>query len=190
MTAVSAGKAGPDSEELAAVRVEISSGAAARNLGDPAFPEGPFRMLAKAGVLAMPVPEPVGGFGRRASIEEEWRVLRTVAKADGSVGRILDGHLNGVERLAVLAPSPCGPANSKGSPPASCSWGCGARTPSRAKASPRAWSRRTAPPSSRASRRSAPARPAWTGRWSSSAGLEESPVHRCWPTLASTRGSK
>jgi alkylation response protein AidB-like acyl-CoA dehydrogenase len=32
--------------------------------------------------------------------------LRAVASADGSVGRILDGHLNGVERLAALAPEP------------------------------------------------------------------------------------
>ena len=30
--------------------------------------------------------------------------MRRVARADGSVGRILDGHLNAVERLAVQAP--------------------------------------------------------------------------------------
>jgi alkylation response protein AidB-like acyl-CoA dehydrogenase len=42
----------------------------------------------------------------RASFSEEWRVLRAVAAADGSVGRIFDGHLNGVERLAALAPEP------------------------------------------------------------------------------------
>jgi alkylation response protein AidB-like acyl-CoA dehydrogenase len=33
-------------------------------------------------------------------------VLRAVARADGSVGRILDGHFNGVERVALLAPEP------------------------------------------------------------------------------------
>jgi hypothetical protein len=33
-------------------------------------------------------------------------VLRAVARADGSVGRILDGHFNGVERLSLLAPEP------------------------------------------------------------------------------------
>ena len=33
-------------------------------------------------------------------------MLRAVAHADGSVGRILDGHFNGVERLSVLAPEP------------------------------------------------------------------------------------
>jgi alkylation response protein AidB-like acyl-CoA dehydrogenase len=34
----------------------------------------------------------------------ELALVRAVAKADGSVGRVLDGHLNGVERLAVQAP--------------------------------------------------------------------------------------
>jgi alkylation response protein AidB-like acyl-CoA dehydrogenase len=33
-------------------------------------------------------------------------VLRAVAGADGSVGRILDGHFNGVERVSLLAPEP------------------------------------------------------------------------------------
>jgi alkylation response protein AidB-like acyl-CoA dehydrogenase len=33
-------------------------------------------------------------------------ILRAVSKADGSVGRILDGHFNGVERISVLAPEP------------------------------------------------------------------------------------
>jgi len=32
--------------------------------------------------------------------------LRAIAKADGSVGRILDGHLNAAERVSVLAPEP------------------------------------------------------------------------------------
>jgi len=43
---------------------------------------------------------------RRASFAEEWRVLRAIAGADGSVGRILDGHFNGVERVSLLAPEP------------------------------------------------------------------------------------
>lgn len=30
--------------------------------------------------------------------EDEWALVRQVAKADGSVGRIFEGHLNGVER--------------------------------------------------------------------------------------------
>ena len=32
--------------------------------------------------------------------------MRAVARADGSVGRIFEGHLNGVERIAVAAPEP------------------------------------------------------------------------------------
>jgi alkylation response protein AidB-like acyl-CoA dehydrogenase len=84
---------------------KISAGAAGRD-SDPAFPEDPLRRLALAGVLAMPVPDPVGEHGRRASFTDEWRVLRAVARADGSVGRILDGHFNGAERLSLLAPEP------------------------------------------------------------------------------------
>ena len=83
----------------------IASGAAERD-AHPTFPEEPFRELAAAGILAMPVPEPGVGSKRRASFAEEWKVLRAVARADGSVGRILDGHFNGVERVSVLAPEP------------------------------------------------------------------------------------
>ena len=83
----------------------IASGAAERD-AHPSFPEDPFKQLATAGILAMPVPEPGAGNKRRASFAEEWRVLRAVARADGSVGRILDGHFNGVERVSVLALEP------------------------------------------------------------------------------------
>jgi alkylation response protein AidB-like acyl-CoA dehydrogenase len=88
---------------LEAVLARISAGAAARD-ADPAFPEEPFRQLASAGVLG--IPAPVGEHGRLASFAREWRVLRSVARADGSVGRILDGHFNGVERVSLLAPGP------------------------------------------------------------------------------------
>ena len=84
---------------------EIGAGAAGRD-AEPRFAEGPFRALAAAGMLALPVPETVDGGGRRASFSEEWRVLRAVAAADGSVGRVLDGHFNAVERISVLAPEP------------------------------------------------------------------------------------
>lgn len=100
--ATNAPRSAPD---LRTVLAEISATAAARDLR-PAFPEEPFRLLLAAGVLAMPVPEPLAGNERRSSFAEEWRVLRAVARADGSVGRILDGHFNGVERVAVLAPEP------------------------------------------------------------------------------------
>lgn len=85
---------------------QITSGAAERD-AHPTFPEGPFAALAVSGILAMPAPESGAGAGRRrASFAEEWRVLRAVARADGSLGRILDGHFNGVERVSALAPEP------------------------------------------------------------------------------------
>jgi alkylation response protein AidB-like acyl-CoA dehydrogenase len=83
----------------------ISAGADLRDR-NPSFPEHPFRQLAHSGVLAIPVPGSSGARGRRVSFAEEWRVLRAVARSDGSVGRILDGHFNGVERVSLLAPEP------------------------------------------------------------------------------------
>ena len=99
------GRALPGSVDFESMLAEISEGAARRD-ADPAFPEGPFQALAAAGLLTLPIPEPLHTRGRRASFAEEWRVLRAVAKADGSVGRIFDGHLNAVERLAVAVPEP------------------------------------------------------------------------------------
>jgi alkylation response protein AidB-like acyl-CoA dehydrogenase len=84
--------------DLEAILARISAGASGRD-EHPSFPEDPFARLAPTGVLAIPVPDPIGRQGRRASFAEEWRVLRAVAGSDGSVGRILDGHFNGVERV-------------------------------------------------------------------------------------------
>jgi alkylation response protein AidB-like acyl-CoA dehydrogenase len=98
---------------LRAVVAEISAGAAERD-AHPSFPEEAFRRLALSGALEIPVPDPVGEHGRRSSFAEEWRVLRAVAGADGSVGRILDGHFNGVERLSLLAPEPLRSAELEG----------------------------------------------------------------------------
>lgn len=89
--------------DLDGVLAGISAGAAARD-AEPAFPEGPFRGLAASGVLGMTAPRPRTARERPVSFEREWRVLRAVARADGSVGRILDGHFNAVERLSALAP--------------------------------------------------------------------------------------
>lgn len=72
----------------------IAAGAAARDRA-PAFPADAFAALGHTGVLA-------GGMAP----SEEWDLVRDVARADGSVGRILDGHLNAVERIALLAPEP------------------------------------------------------------------------------------
>src|ERR671912_1666224 len=91
--------------DLDAVLARISAGASGRD-AHPSFPEECFLWLESTGALAIPVPEPIGSQGRRATFAEEWRVLRSVAGADGSVGRILDGHFNGVERVSLLAPEP------------------------------------------------------------------------------------
>jgi len=95
----------PTSADFDAVVARISEGAAERD-ADPAFPHHPFRALLEVGLLALPVPDPPQTRGRRATFEEEWRILRAVARADGSVGRIFDGHLNAVERVSVLTPEP------------------------------------------------------------------------------------
>ena len=63
---------------------------------EPRFPAENFTDLAAAGVLA-PCDR---GLGR------DTRLVRAVAAVDGSTSRILDGHLNGVERLALCAPEP------------------------------------------------------------------------------------
>jgi alkylation response protein AidB-like acyl-CoA dehydrogenase len=69
----------------------------------PRFPDWAFTQLRAAGVLALTVP---GEDRTPVSVAREWATLRAVAAADGSVGRILDGHLNAVERIAVAAPDP------------------------------------------------------------------------------------
>ena len=68
---------------------EIAANAAALD-ADPAFPRAAFVALQQAGAL---VPPPARG--------QEWDLVRAVSKADGSVGRIFEGHLNAVERLAL-----------------------------------------------------------------------------------------
>jgi hypothetical protein len=84
---------------LDAVLATIAAGAAERDR-DPAgaFPSGAIEALTAAGALratasANPIP-----------FAEELGLLRAVAAADTGVARILDGHLNAVERLRVQAP--------------------------------------------------------------------------------------
>lgn len=98
-----AGRAGLD-----AALEGIASGAAERD-ADPAWPGDAFELLAATGALGLNLPgqrRPGGAQGAGASFDEEWSAVRAVARADGSVGRIYDGHLNGVERVAVAAPEP------------------------------------------------------------------------------------
>jgi alkylation response protein AidB-like acyl-CoA dehydrogenase len=63
---------------------------------EPRFPAENFTDLAAVGGLTTP-PDGLAG---------EIRLVRAVAAADASTARILDGHLNGVERLALAGPEP------------------------------------------------------------------------------------
>lgn len=65
------------------------------------FPEREIAALERAGALAWNAqPKSV-----RRPEATELELVRQVARADGSVGRIFDGHLNAVERLLVQAPA-------------------------------------------------------------------------------------
>jgi alkylation response protein AidB-like acyl-CoA dehydrogenase len=66
---------------------------------EPRFPAEAFQALGEAGALEATI----GAARADESVLAEWRLLRRVAAADASVGRILDGHLNAVERLEVAA---------------------------------------------------------------------------------------
>jgi hypothetical protein len=64
---------------------------------EPRFPAESFDALAGAGALTATI----GGAAAGASVAPEWDLVRRTAVADASVARILDGHLNAVERLEV-----------------------------------------------------------------------------------------
>jgi alkylation response protein AidB-like acyl-CoA dehydrogenase len=68
---------------------EIAADAAALDR-EPAFPHTAFTALRDAGALQPP-----------PTRAEEWAFVRAVSKADGSVGRILEGHYNAYERLTL-----------------------------------------------------------------------------------------
>lgn len=74
---------------------QIAAGAAARDRtpGVPPFPREPFVALRAAGALV-----------HRPALADQLALVRAVSAADGAVGRILDGHLNALERLAVYLP--------------------------------------------------------------------------------------
>jgi alkylation response protein AidB-like acyl-CoA dehydrogenase len=63
---------------------------------EPRFPTENFADLAATGALTTPQGGLVG----------EVRLVRAVAAADASTARILDGHLNGMERLSLAGPEP------------------------------------------------------------------------------------
>jgi hypothetical protein len=62
------------------------------------FPTEAFSALRTAGVLTATLGTTLSDSG----IETVWGLVRRISKADASVGRILDGHLNAVERLELV----------------------------------------------------------------------------------------
>jgi alkylation response protein AidB-like acyl-CoA dehydrogenase len=83
---------------------QIAASADARDaVAVPPFPEDAIALLETAGVLAWNAGG--GDQARLPPAAAELELVRRTALADGSVGRILDGHLNAVERLAVQAPA-------------------------------------------------------------------------------------
>lgn len=90
--------------QLAETLTAISAGAHERErVPVPPFPEDAIALLERAGVLAWGVGEHRRGC-ERPPAARELSLVRRVAAADGSVGRIVDGHLNALERIAVQAP--------------------------------------------------------------------------------------
>jgi alkylation response protein AidB-like acyl-CoA dehydrogenase len=66
----------------------------------PRFPAESFQALSAVGIPALAADR------EHIDFQAEVSLIRTVAAADASVARILDGHLNGVERLSIGAPAP------------------------------------------------------------------------------------
>jgi alkylation response protein AidB-like acyl-CoA dehydrogenase len=95
--------AAPDVSAQLGVALQLIADAAAQRDRDPVprFPEDAIAALGRAGALAWNARP-----GRvRPPAATELELVRRVARADGSVGRIFDGHLNAVERLLVQAPA-------------------------------------------------------------------------------------
>ncbi len=66
----------------------------------PRFPEESFALLKATGVVQL------AGDRTRCDLTAEAALIRALAAADASTARILDGHFNGAERLALLAQEP------------------------------------------------------------------------------------
>ena len=75
------------------------AGRAAELDAHPRFPAEDFADLRAAGALSPALPRDA-----RGALTSDIELVRAVAGANASTARILDGHLNGLERLALLAP--------------------------------------------------------------------------------------
>jgi hypothetical protein len=105
-------RSAPDPERQLRRALELIAGSAADRdqLPVPEFPQREVAALEEAGALAWNArsegarSEGARSGGARPPAASELALVRRVATADGSVGRIFDGHLNAVERLLVQAP--------------------------------------------------------------------------------------
>jgi alkylation response protein AidB-like acyl-CoA dehydrogenase len=95
-------RAAPDGSARLGDALELVAGSAAQRDRDPVpqFPEAAIAALERADALAWNARPGTA----RPPAAAELELVRRVARADGSVGRIFDGHLNAVERLLVQAP--------------------------------------------------------------------------------------
>ena len=80
----------------------------------PRFPAENFSDLAAAGVVQLAADRGL------CNLVREIELVRTVAAADAATARILDGHFNGVERLACAARRRWSTTNSS----SSAAWRC------------------------------------------------------------------
>lgn len=92
--------AAPDQQIGTALELVAAGAAHAADRGD--FPEASIVALERAG--AFTASHAIRGSTH--SRAREWDVVRAVARADGSTARILDGHLNALERVALLSCEP------------------------------------------------------------------------------------
>jgi alkylation response protein AidB-like acyl-CoA dehydrogenase len=76
------------------------AGCAAELDNEPRFPGESFEALKAAGIPQFAAERD------RCDLLEEVALVRELASADASTARILDGHFNGVERMALCAPAP------------------------------------------------------------------------------------
>jgi hypothetical protein len=94
------GRIGPESTNASLGEALAAIAAAAPGLDrEPRFPRETFDALTAAGALTTTI----GAAREGAAVAAEWALLRRVAAVDASVARVLDGHLNAVERLEVAA---------------------------------------------------------------------------------------
>jgi alkylation response protein AidB-like acyl-CoA dehydrogenase len=87
----------PDALALALAQIALQAGELDAN---PRFPDQSFALLKAVGVVQL------AGDRSGCDLIAEAALIRALAAADASTARILDGHFNGAERLALLGQEP------------------------------------------------------------------------------------